>query len=91
VSAGAISLHIAQLRKELGDQLFVRTPVGLAFTPGGPRLASRAAELLGLQERTIQEVGQWPGGSGHPPMYDISTFLPPAAAGSLASAPRSSE
>jgi DNA-binding transcriptional LysR family regulator len=58
VSPAAISLHVAQLRKELGDQLFVRTPAGLAFTPGGLRLASRAAELLGLQDRTILEVSQ---------------------------------
>jgi DNA-binding transcriptional LysR family regulator len=58
VSAAAISLHVAQLRKELGDQLFVRTSAGLAFTPGGLRLASRAAEMLGLQDRTILEVSQ---------------------------------
>jgi DNA-binding transcriptional LysR family regulator len=58
VSAAAISLNVAQLRKELGDQLFVRTQAGLAFTPGGLRLASRATELLGLQDRTILEVSQ---------------------------------
>jgi DNA-binding transcriptional LysR family regulator len=62
VSDAAISLHMAQLRKELGDQLFVRTAAGLAFTPGGLRLASRAAEMLGLQDRTIREVSQ--AGSG---------------------------
>ncbi|MET0494077.1 MAG: LysR family transcriptional regulator [Actinoplanes sp.] len=56
VSESAVSLHIGQLRKELGDQLFSRTAAGLAFTPGGLRLASRAAELLGLQDRTILEV-----------------------------------
>jgi DNA-binding transcriptional LysR family regulator len=56
VSEAAVSLHVGQLRRELGDQLFTRTAVGLAFTPGGLRLASRAAELLGLQERTIIEV-----------------------------------
>jgi DNA-binding transcriptional LysR family regulator len=58
VTEAAISLHVAQLRKELGDQLFTRTHSGLAFTPGGLRLASRAVELLGLQNRTIQEVSQ---------------------------------
>ena len=58
VSEAAVSLHVAQLRKELGDQLFVRTASGLAFTPGGLRLASRAAEMLGLQDRTILEVSQ---------------------------------
>jgi LysR family transcriptional regulator, low CO2-responsive transcriptional regulator len=62
VSDAAISLHVAQLRKELGDQLFVRTSSGLAFTPGGLRLASRASEMLGLQDRTIQEVSQAGGG-----------------------------
>jgi DNA-binding transcriptional LysR family regulator len=62
VTEAAISLHVAQLRKELGDQLFNRTASGLAFTPGGLRLASRAAELLGLQSRTILEVSQ--AGSG---------------------------
>ena len=58
VSESAVSLHVGQLRKELGDQLFTRTAAGLAFTPGGLRLASRAAEMLGLQDRTILEVSQ---------------------------------
>jgi DNA-binding transcriptional LysR family regulator len=58
VSGAAVSLHVAQLRKELGDQLYIRTPAGLAFTPGGLRLASRTTEMLGLQDRTILEVSQ---------------------------------
>jgi len=58
VSESAVSLNIGQLRRELGDQLFHRTSAGLAFTPGGLRLASRSAELLGLQDRTILEVSQ---------------------------------
>jgi LysR family transcriptional regulator, low CO2-responsive transcriptional regulator len=58
VSEAAVSLHVGQLRKELGDQLFTRTGSGLAFTPGGLRLASRAVELLGLRDRTIREVRQ---------------------------------
>ena len=56
VSESAISLHIGQLRRELGDRLFTRTAAGLAFTPGGLRLASRAAEMLGLQDITVLEV-----------------------------------
>jgi DNA-binding transcriptional LysR family regulator len=56
VSESAISLHIGQLRRELGDQLFSRTSSGLAFTPGGLRLASRATEMLGLQDITVLEV-----------------------------------
>ncbi|MGW7518180.1 LysR family transcriptional regulator [Streptomyces sp. NPDC054796] len=62
VSEAAVSMHVGQLRRELGDRLFTRTGAGLAFTPGGLRLASRAAELLGLQDRTLLEVRQ--AGSG---------------------------
>jgi len=39
-------------------KLFTRTGSGLAFTPGGLRLASRAVEILGLQDRTAREVSQ---------------------------------
>ena len=35
---------------------FSRTSAGLAFTPGGLRLASRAIEILGLQQQTAIEV-----------------------------------
>ncbi|GGJ55270.1 LysR family transcriptional regulator [Streptomyces brasiliensis] len=58
VTEAAVSMHIAHLRKELGDKLFTRTANGLAFTPGGLRLASRAAEMLGLQDQTVLEVQQ---------------------------------
>jgi LysR family transcriptional regulator, low CO2-responsive transcriptional regulator len=58
VTEAAVSLHVGQLRKELEDRLFTRTSSGLAFTPGGLRLASRATEMLGLQDRTILEVSQ---------------------------------
>jgi DNA-binding transcriptional LysR family regulator len=58
VTEAAVSLHIGTLRKELGDKLFTRTSAGLAFTPGGLRLARRATEMLGLQDRTIREVSQ---------------------------------
>ena len=56
VSDAGVSMHIAQLRKELDDRLFTRTGAGLAFTPGGLRLASRAIEILGLQQQTAIEV-----------------------------------
>ena len=36
--------------------MFTRTAAGLAFTPGGLRLASRAIEILGLQRQTAIEV-----------------------------------
>ena len=56
MSDAGISMHVAQLRKELDDPLFARTAAGLAFTPGGLRLASRAVEILGLQQQTAIEV-----------------------------------
>jgi len=62
VSDAAVSMHIGHLRRELDDRLFTRSSSGLAFTPGGLRLASRAVEILGLQDRTVREVSQ--AGSG---------------------------
>lgn len=56
VSEAAISSHTAALRKELNDPLYRRSANGLAFTPGGLRLATRSAELLGLQDQTKLEV-----------------------------------
>lgn len=83
VTESAVSLHVAQLRKELSDQLFVRTSSGIAFTPGGLRLASRAAELLGLQLRTIQEVSQAARGRRILRMAASSLFAEHAAPGLL--------
>ncbi len=56
MSDAGVSMHVASLRKELDDPLFSRTAAGLAFTPGGLRLASRATEILGLQQQTAKEV-----------------------------------
>lgn len=58
MSDAGVSTHIAQLRKELDDPLFARAASGLAFTPGGLRLASRAIEILGLQRQTAIEVSE---------------------------------
>ncbi len=56
ISEAAVSLHMKSLRAELEDKLYHRTAAGLAFTPGGLRLAIRAQELLGLQDQTRREV-----------------------------------
>jgi DNA-binding transcriptional LysR family regulator len=56
VTEAAISSHVAALRRELDDVLFERGHGGLQFTPGGLRLATRAVELLGLQDQTRDEV-----------------------------------
>lgn len=58
VSEAAVSMHVAQLRRELDDKLFTRSSSGIVFTPGGLRLASRAVEILGLQDRTVVEVSE---------------------------------
>lgn len=56
MSDAGVSMHVTALRKELDDALFTKTRAGLAFTPGGLRLASRAVEILGLQQQTAIEV-----------------------------------
>jgi DNA-binding transcriptional LysR family regulator len=81
VSESAVSLNIGQLRKELGDQLYNRTAAGLAFTPGGLRLAGRAGELLGLQDRTIVEVGEAARGKRTLRLAASSTFAEYGAPG----------
>ena len=81
VSEAAVSLHVAQLRKEFGDKLFIRATAGLAFTPGGLRLASRAAEMLGLQDLTILEVTQAGGGRRLLRMGSSALFAEYAAPG----------
>jgi LysR family transcriptional regulator, low CO2-responsive transcriptional regulator len=81
VSEAAVSLHCGQLRKEFNDQLFTRTGSGLAFTPGGLRLASRAMEMLGLQERTIREVSQAGAGKRLMRVAASSLFAEHAASG----------
>ena len=93
VSEAAVSLHVGRLRKELGDRLFVPTAAGLAFTPGGLRLASRAAELLGLQDRTVLEVSQAGAGRRLLRVAASSMFAEHAAPGLLdlfAAGPRTS-
>jgi LysR family transcriptional regulator, low CO2-responsive transcriptional regulator len=58
ITESAVSMNLKHLRLELEDPLFSRTPSGLAFTPGGLRLASRAREILDLQTRTVLEVSE---------------------------------
>ena len=49
VTEPAVSVAVAALRKELGDELFVRSGRGIALTPGGRRLAALAGEILGAR------------------------------------------
>jgi len=83
VSEAAISSHTSALRKELGDQLYRRTGSGLAFTPGGLRLATRAVEMLGLQDQTISEVNAAANGQRLLRLATTSLFAEFAAPGLL--------
>src|ERR1700684_2734426 len=61
VTEPAVSVAVAALRKELGDELFVRDGRGIALTPGGRRLAALAGEILGLAEQARRSVQDRPG------------------------------
>jgi LysR family transcriptional regulator, low CO2-responsive transcriptional regulator len=56
VTEPAVSVAVAALRKELGDELFVREGRGIALTAGGRRLAALAGEILGLAEQARRSV-----------------------------------
>lgn len=61
VTEPAVSVAVAALRKELGDDLFVREGRGIALTQGGRRLAALATEILGLAEQARRSVHDSPG------------------------------
>src|SRR5881394_4604783 len=58
VTEPAVSVAVAALRKELGDELFVRSGRGIALTAGGQRLAALATEILGLAEQARRSVAE---------------------------------
>jgi LysR family transcriptional regulator, low CO2-responsive transcriptional regulator len=61
VTEPAVSVAVGALRRELGDDLFVREGRGIALTPGGRRLAALAGEILGLAEQARRSVQDSPG------------------------------
>jgi LysR family transcriptional regulator, low CO2-responsive transcriptional regulator len=61
VTEAAVSVAVAALRRELGDELFVREGRGIALTAGGRRLAALAAEILSLAEQARRAVHDSPG------------------------------
>jgi DNA-binding transcriptional LysR family regulator len=61
VTEPAVSVAVAALRKELGDELFIRSGRGIALTAGGRRLAALAGEILGLAEQARRSVQDSPG------------------------------
>ncbi len=56
VTEPAVSVAVAALRRELGDELFVREGRGIRLTDGGRRLAALAAEILSLAEQARRSV-----------------------------------
>jgi DNA-binding transcriptional LysR family regulator len=58
VSEPAISGAVGALRRELGDDLYVRTGGRLELTPGGRRLAIAAGEILALADEARRAVRQ---------------------------------
>src|ERR1700731_2875436 len=75
VTEPAVSVAVAALRKELGDELFVRDGRGIALTEGGRRLAALAEEILGLAEQARRSVR---GSPGQPRRIQIAASNPAA-------------
>jgi DNA-binding transcriptional LysR family regulator len=69
VTEPAVSVAVAALRRELGDELFIRDGRGIALTAGGRRLAALAGEILGLAEQARRSVHDAP---GQPRMMQIA-------------------
>jgi LysR family transcriptional regulator, low CO2-responsive transcriptional regulator len=69
VTEPAVSVAVAALRRELGDELFVRNGRGIALTPGGLRLAALATEILGLAEQARRSVAA---SSGEPQRMQVA-------------------
>src|SRR5271168_4695888 len=72
VTEPAVSVAVAALRKELGDELFVREGRGIALTAGGRRLAALASEILGLAEQARRSV---PDTAGQPQLMQIAVSI----------------
>jgi DNA-binding transcriptional LysR family regulator len=73
VTEPAVSVAVAALRRELGDELFVREGRGIALTAGGRRLAALASEILGLAEQARRSVHDSPGAARR--MQVVATSL----------------
>jgi LysR family transcriptional regulator, low CO2-responsive transcriptional regulator len=56
VSEPAVSDAVGVLRRELGDELYVRAGGAIELTSGGRRLAAAAGEILGLAEQARRAV-----------------------------------
>jgi DNA-binding transcriptional LysR family regulator len=58
VSEAAVSLAVGALRREIGDDLYVRNGRGITLTAGGRRFATIATEILGLAHNARRAVNE---------------------------------
>jgi LysR family transcriptional regulator, low CO2-responsive transcriptional regulator len=65
VTEPSVSAALATLQREFEVDLVERDGRGIRLTQAGQRLAERAAEILGLVDRTGREVREAAGGPGH--------------------------
>src|ERR1700712_2922544 len=63
VTEPAVSVAVAALRKELGEERFGRDGRAIRLTAGGRRLAALASEILSLAEQARRSVHDGPGRS----------------------------
>src|SRR3954469_15806773 len=56
VSEAAVSGAVAALRRDLGDELFIRAGGVIVLTRGGRALSAKAAEMLGLADQARRAV-----------------------------------
>ncbi|WP_071461488.1 LysR substrate-binding domain-containing protein [Bacillus massilinigeriensis] len=56
ISQPSVSLHIKNLEKEFGTELFVRSPKTVQITPSGEILYHRAKQILGLYEQAKTDI-----------------------------------
>jgi DNA-binding transcriptional LysR family regulator len=80
VSEPAVSGAVSALRRDLGDELFVRAGGGLVLTPGGQRLAGAAAEILGIADQARRAVREARGETALLRVAGTSTVLEHVAA-----------
>lgn len=59
VGQPAVSNALARLRRQLGDDLFVRTPQGMQPTPRAEAMAAPVAEALALMARALQPAARF--------------------------------
>ena len=81
VTEPSVSAALAALQREFEVDLVERDGRGIRLTPAGQRLAERAAEILGLVDRTGREVREAAGAPGHLRLVAATTageyVLPP--------------